>query len=53
MKRKIELERIPTRVDTMDAQWVAIQVHSLSLAPIASAGSGRAALWQHDSRWGR
>ena len=37
----------------MDAQWAAIQVHSLTLAPIASAGGSRAALWQVDSRRAR
>jgi len=53
MKGKMGLDRIPSCQDSMDAQWAAIQAHSLTLAPIASAGGGRAALWQHDSRRGR
>jgi len=53
MKRKMELDRIPSRQDSTDIQWAAIQAHSLTLAQIASAGSGRVALWQQDSRQGR
>jgi len=53
MKRKMELDRILSWRDSTDAQWVAIQAHSLTLAAIANAGGGRAALWQHDSRQGR
>jgi len=43
----------PSWRNSRDAQWAAIQRHSLTLAPIASAGGGRAALWQHDSTKGR
>ena len=46
VKRKMEQERIPSWNRSTAAQWAAIQEHSLTLAPIASAGGGRAALWQ-------
>ena len=46
MKRKMEQERIPSWNRSTAAQWAAIQEHSLTLAPITSAGGGRAALWQ-------
>jgi len=52
MKRKIELDKILSWRNSTDAQWAAIQAHSLTLAPIASVGGGRAVLWQHDSRQG-
>jgi len=53
MKRKIELDRMPHWRDCTDAQWATIQAHSVTLAPIASVGGGRAALWQNESRRGR
>jgi len=52
IKGKMELDRSPSRLDSMDTQWDAIQAYCLTLAPIASAGGCRAALWQHDSRQG-
>ena len=53
MNCKMELDRIPSWRDSTDAQWAAIQAHALTLPPIASAGGGRAALWQVDSTRGR
>jgi len=48
MKGKMKHDRIPRWRQSADAQWLAIQAHSLTLAPSATAGSGRAALWQTD-----
>jgi len=53
MKRKMEQDRIPSWRPSTDAQWGAIQAHSLTLAPVATQGGGRAALWQTDTVRGR
>jgi len=53
MKRKMELHRILSWRDSTDVICAAIQAHSLTLAPIASAGGGNAVLWQYDSRRAR
>ena len=53
MKRKMEQDRIPSWRQSTDAQWDAIQAHSLSLAPVATPGRGRAALWHTDTVRGR
>jgi len=53
MKRKMEQERIPSGRQSTDAQWAAIQAHSLTLAPVATPGGGRAVLWQTDTVRGR
>jgi len=53
MKRKIEQDRIPSWRQSTDAQWAAIQAHSLTLAPVATPRGGRAALWQSYTVRGR
>ena len=53
MKRKMEQDRIPSRRQSTDAQWATIQAHSLTLAPVATPGGGRAALWETDNVRGR
>jgi len=53
MKRKMEQDRIPSWRQSTDAQWAAIQAHCLTLAPVATPGSGRAALWRTDTVRGR
>lgn len=53
MKRKMEQDRIPSWRRSTDAQWAAIQAHSLTVAPVATAGGGRAALWENDTVRGR
>jgi len=53
MKRKMEQDRIPSRRQSTDAQWAAIQEYSLTLVPVATPGGGRAALWQTDTVRGR
>jgi len=53
MKGKMEQDRIPSWWQSTDAQWAAIQAHSLTLAPVATPGGGRAALWQTDTVQGR
>jgi len=53
MKRKMEQDRIPSWRQSRDAQWAALQAHSLTLAPVATLGGGRAALWQTDTVRGR
>jgi len=47
IKRKMEQARIPSWRQSTDAQWAAIHAHSLTLAPVATPGGGRAALWQN------
>jgi len=49
MKGKMEQDRIPSWRQSTDAQWAAIEAHSLTLAPVATRGGGRAALWQTDT----
>jgi len=46
MRRRMEQDRIPCWWQSMGVQWAAIQEHSLTLAPVATVGGGRAALWQ-------
>ena len=53
MKRKMEQDRIPSWRESTDAQWAAIHADSLTLAPVATLGGGRAALWQTDTVRGR
>jgi len=53
MKCKMEQDRIPSWRQSADAQWAAIQAHSVTLAPVATPGSGRAALWQTNTVRGR
>jgi len=53
MKRKMEQDRIQSRRQSTHAQWAAIEAHSLTLAPVAAPGGGRAALWQTDTVRGR
>ena len=53
MKRKVEQDRIPSWRQTTDAQSAAIQAYSLTLAPVATPGGGRAALWQTHTIRGR
>jgi len=53
MKHKMEQDRIPSWRQSTDAQWAAIQAHSLGHAPVATPGGGRAALWQPDTVRGR
>jgi len=53
MKRKMEQDRIPSWRQSKDAQLAAIQAHSLTRAPVATPGGGRAALWQTDTVRGR
>jgi len=53
MKHKMEQDRIPSWRQSTDAQWAAIQAHSLTLAPVATPGGGRAVLWQTDTVRGR
>ena len=49
MKLKMEQDRIPSWRQSTDAQWAAIQADSLTLAPVATLGGGRAALWQTET----
>jgi len=49
MKRKMEQDRIPSWRQSTYTQWATIQAHSLTLAPVATPGGGRAALWQTDT----
>jgi len=53
MKRTMELHWIMSWRNSTDAQWPAIQAHSLTLVPMASAGGSRAALCQYDSKQGK
>jgi len=53
MKGKMEQDRIPSWRQSTDAQWAAIQAHSLPLTPLATPGGGRAVLWQTDTVRGR
>jgi len=49
MKREMNLDRIPGRRNSTDAQLAAIEAEALALTHIAGAGSSGAALWQVDS----
>jgi len=53
MMRKMEQERITSWRQSTDAQWAAIQAHSLTLTPVATPGGGSAVLSQSDTVRGR
>jgi len=53
MKREMEQDRITSWRQSTDAQWAAIQAHSLALARVATPGGGRAVLWQTGTVRGR
>jgi len=53
MKRRMEQDRISSWRQSTDAQWAAIQAYSLPLAPVATPGGGRPALWRTDTFRGR
>jgi len=46
MKRKMVEDRIPSCRQSPEAQWAAIQAHSLTLALVTTTGGGRAVLLQ-------